>query len=55
MLTTGPDSAAIHDLDAYYEACVIGGYGAFLGRCQTSVNLPRQFVTSSLSRSRGSS
>jgi hypothetical protein len=30
MLTTGPDSAAIHDLDAYYEACVIGGYGAFL-------------------------
>ena len=30
MLTTGTDPAAIHDLDAYYEACVIGGDGAFL-------------------------
>jgi hypothetical protein len=29
-LKTGPDSAAIHNLDAYYEACVIGGDGAFL-------------------------
>ncbi len=30
MLETAPDSASIPDLDAYYEACVVGGDGAFL-------------------------
>lgn len=30
MLRTAPDSASIADLDAYYEACVVGGEGAFL-------------------------
>jgi hypothetical protein len=30
MLKTAPDSASIPDLDDYYEACVIGGDGAFL-------------------------
>jgi hypothetical protein len=30
LLKTAPDSASIPDLDDYYEACVIGGDGAFL-------------------------
>lgn len=30
MFTTAPDSASIPDLDAYYEACVVGGEGAFV-------------------------
>lgn len=30
MLKAAPDSASIPDLDRYYEACVIGGEGAFL-------------------------
>ncbi|WP_349437632.1 DUF1194 domain-containing protein [Pararhizobium sp. A13] len=30
VFTTAPDSAAIRDLDVYYQECVIGGDGAFL-------------------------
>lgn len=30
MLKRAPDSASIPDIDAYYEACVVGGDGAFL-------------------------